>query len=478
MRIIDKDIAIIGAGPGGYTAAIRAAQLGAKVVLIEKDEVGGNCLNRGCIPTKTLYRTAEILNTLGKAEQFGIRVEAYKADAEIIQRRKEEVVNQLCTGVKQLLKANSVELLKGKAKFVDSHRVEVLKADGSQEYVSARNFIIAVGSRPLIPHIEGAAAKGIWLSDDILNFRSIPKSLTVIGGGVIGMEFAAIFNAFNTKVTVLEYMPNLLPMIDGELTKRLTPYLKRNGIDISVSSRVTKIDEDQEGFSIYYEKGKDQKVIKAEKVLISVGRTPVIDGLNLEHIGIKYDKKGIKTDENCRTNISNIYAIGDVNGKELLAHAASHQGIRTAEHIMEFNSSEASCKETVIPYCIFVFPEVAGAGITEEQAKQQNIKYKVSKFLFGANGKALTLGEPEGIVKVISTETGEGRDKTEIIIGVHIMGHHASDLIHEGALAINNKLKVENIINTVHAHPTLSEAFSEAVMGLKAQAIHMVNKKQ
>lgn len=478
MKIIHKDIAIIGAGPGGYTAAIRAAQLGAKVVLIEKDEVGGNCLNRGCIPTKTLYRTAEILNTLGKAEQFGIKVEAYKADAEIIQRRKEEVVNQLCTGVKQLLKANSVELLKGEAKFVDSHRVEVVKADGSQEYVSARNFIIAVGSRPLIPHIGGATAKGIWFSEDILNFRSIPQSLAIIGGGVIGMEFAAIFNAFNTKVTVLEYMPNLLPMIDGELTKRLTPYLKRKGIDISVSSRVTKIDEDQEGFSIYYEKGKDQKVIKAEKVLMSVGRTPVIDGLNLEYIGIKYDKKGIKTDENCRTNISNIYAIGDVNGKELLAHAASHQGMRTAEHIMEFNSSEASCKETSIPYCIFVFPEIAGVGITEEQAKQQNIKYKVSKFLFGANGKALTLGEPEGIVKVISTEIGEGSDKTEIIIGVHIMGPHASDLIHEGALAINNKMKVEDIINTVHAHPTLSEAFSEAVMGLKAQSIHMVNKKQ
>lgn len=470
---MDRDLIVIGGGPGGYTAAIRAAQLGAKVAVIERDELGGTCLNRGCIPTKALYRTAELVNTLKNVQQYGITVDNYKTDVDIMQKRKQQIVDQLVSGVRQLMKANNVEVIKGTASFRDKNTVEVLQQDGNTMAITASNVIIATGSKSVLPPIPGADLKGVWLSDDILNFSEIPGSLAIIGGGVIGMEFAAIFNALGSKVTVVEFMPSILPAVDADLTKRLTSALKRKGIDINVSTKVTKIEKDEQGYCLYCQGKKGEMTLRAEKVLISVGRAPVTEGLNLQSIGVDYERKGIKVDENYSTNVKGIYAIGDVNGEILLAHAASHQGIGTAEHIMGF-AGHNCCSKNIVPSCIFVFPEIASVGINEEQAKEQGIDYKVSKFLFGANGKALTLGEPEGMVKVISKKADENEE--EIIIGVHIMGPHASDLIHEGALAVSSSLRPEDIINTVHAHPTLSEAFSEAVMGLKGQAIHMVNR--
>jgi dihydrolipoamide dehydrogenase len=459
---MDKDLIVIGGGPGGYVAAIRAAQLGAKVALIEKDKLGGTCLNRGCIPTKALYRNAELLNTLKHIEDFGINVGSVSIDVEKMHCRKQCVIDQLVGGVTQLLKANNVEVIKGYAKLKDKNTAAVIKEDGTTSLLSARNIIIATGSAPTIPPIEGADAEGIYTSEDILGFKSIPSSLIVIGGGVVGMELACIFNAMDTKVTVIEFMPSILGQLDSDITKRLMVSLMKKGIEINVATKVTKIEKNSEGYIVYGEGKKGEVRAEGEKLLISTGRIPCVKGLNLESIGIDFDRRGIKVDGSFETNIKGIYAIGDVNGKAMLAHAAAYQGIVTAEKITGFSSAAV---KPFIPSCVFVFPEIASVGMTEEEVKKEGLKYKVSKFMFGANGKALALGEGEGFIKVVA--------QGEKIIGVHIMGPHASDLIHEAALAITNGLTIEHIKNTVHAHPTLSEAFSEAVMGIAGEAIHM-----
>ena len=464
---MEKDIVIIGGGPGGYVAAIRAAQLGASVCVIEKEKVGGTCLNKGCIPTKTLYRNAEILENLKSIERFGIDVDHYEINPLQMQKRKQEVVDQLVGGIIKLLKANKVELIYGTAVLKDKNSICVTSEQGVNLEINTKNIIIATGSRPSIPPIPGTELKGIFTSEEMLNFKTIPKSLAIVGGGVIGMEFASIFNSLGSKVTVLEFLPNILAQVDKDLTKRLTPSLKNKGINIHTSTKVTKIEKMGEDFMIFAEGKKGEIKIRAENVLIAVGRTPNTEALNLEEVGITFDKKGIHVDKDMKTNINGIYAIGDVNGKLMLAHEASYQGVSVVEKILNINDSVSA---GIVPNCIFIFPEIASVGLTEEEAKQKEISYKTSKFMFGANGKALALGEPEGMVKVLCNEKEE-------IIGVHIMGPHASDLIHEAALAITNSMKIEEIKKTIHAHPTLSEAFFEAVMGLKGEAIHMVPKK-
>lgn len=470
---MNKDIIIIGGGPGGYVAAIRAAQLGAKVCIVEKDELGGTCLNRGCIPTKALYRNAEILNLLKDVNKYGICVDSYSIDVDKIQQRKQYIVEQLVGGISQLIKANNIELVKGKAVLKDKNTVAVSLDYGTIKEITASNIIIATGAKPTIPTILGNEIEGVFTSDTILDFKTIPKSLTIIGAGVIGLEFACIFNALATNTTVIEYMSDILPMVDSDITKRLVTSLKKKGIKISTSTQVKKIEKVEDEYIVYCKGKKGEIKINSEYVLLATGRTPIVEGLNLEGLNCYFDKTGIKVDKNYETNIKNIYAVGDVTGKVMLAHAASHQGIIAAEHIMGLDRVD---KSEVVSNCIFTFPEIASVGITEEEAKQRGLSYKVSKFLFTANGKALTLGESEGMVKVISTVSK--RPGEEMLLGAHIMGPHASDLIQEAVLAINNKLKVEDIIRTIHAHPTLSEAFSEAVMGIKGEGIHMVNIKK
>jgi dihydrolipoamide dehydrogenase len=464
------DIVIIGGGPGGYVAAIRGAQLGAKVCLIEKEKLGGTCLNCGCIPTKALYKNAEILSTLKHIDEFGINVENYNIDVEKIHTRKQAVIDQLVNGIAQLVKANNITLVSGSANLQDKNSVEIVGENGEKSLVTGKNIIIASGSEPLVPPIEGANLEGIYTSTELLNFEKVPESLVVIGGGVIGMEFACIFNAMGTKITIMEFLPSILATVDSDLTKRLTPSLKKRGMDINTSTAVTKIEKTENGYIVYGNSKKGEIKVEAEKVLVAIGRKPVTDGLNLESIGIEFDRKGVKVDENYETNIKGIYAIGDVNGKLMLAHAASHQGEVVAEAIM---GQHAKHNEN-IPGCIFIFPEISSVGITEDEAKLKGINYKTSKFLFGANGKALTLGEPEGMVKVIT----ENKEDKDIIVGVHIMGAHASDLIHEGVLAVSNEMDIDSIIHTVHAHPTLAEAFHEASCGIKNKAIHMVPSKK
>lgn len=462
---MDRDMVIIGGGPGGYVSAIRAAQLGAKVTVVEQRELGGTCLNRGCIPTKALFRNAEIIHTLQRAHEFGVKVGAYELDIEQIHTRKQQVVDSLVGGVAQLLKANGVEVLRGRGEIRDPHTVVVTADDGSQQEIFARNIVIATGSDAFIPPIPGADLPGVITSDEILNFKSIPKRLAIIGGGVIGMEFAGIFNALGSEVTVVEFLPSILARVDSDLTKRLTISMKKRGMQIHTGTKVTAITQCETGLVVQAEGKKGSVAFEVDSVLVSVGRAPRLEGLNLAAVGVAHDRKGIKVDGQFMTNVPGIYAIGDVIGGAMLAHVASHQGKAVAESVMGLTAS--STKHEVVPACIFVSPEISTVGLTEEEAKEQGIAYKVSKFMFGANGKALSLGEPEGLVKVIAT----AEDST--LLGVHIMGPHASDLIHEGTLALSQGLKAKDISSAIHAHPTLAEAFDEAVAGLDSEAIHM-----
>lgn len=468
MGNYDFDIVIIGGGPGGYVAAIRAAQLNAKVCLVERHRMGGTCLNTGCIPTKALYRSAEVYQLVKNSEEFGIVNSETAINWERVQDRKTKVVNQLVSGIDQLMKANGITVIKGEAKLIGANELSVVKDDTETVIVSARNIMVATGSKSAVLPVDGADLPGVIDSAALLNIDHIPQKLAVIGGGVIGMEFAAVFNAFGSEVTVIEFLPSILAQLDSDISKRLVPMLKKKGIGILTSSKVMKIEKALNRLSLAVSTAKGDIQVEADQVLMAVGRQPAIDGLSLETAGVDHDGRGIKTNRFGQTNIPNIYAIGDVTGGVMLAHTASHQGIIAAEHMMGLDPGHGM--ET-IPGCVFAFPEIAFAGVTEDEAKERGISHQTGKFMFGANGKALTLGEGEGFIKVIS-------DESDTLIGVHILGPHASDLIQEGVLAIGMKIQVEDIIGTIHAHPTLSETFAEAVMDLKGTAIHCAPSKK
>ena len=461
-----KDIVIIGGGPGGYEAAIRGAQLGAKVVLIEKDEIGGTCLNRGCIPTKALYRNAEIINNIKDAHKFGIDVSSYNLNVDKIQERKQGIVKNLVDGIYHLLKANDIEFIKGYGKIIDNTTVQVETEDGIIE-IKTKNIILATGSKPASIPIEGIDLEGIYTSREMLDFKEIPEKLLVIGGGVVGIEFANIFNSFGSEVTVLDALPNIINSVDTDISKRLAMYLKKKDIKINTKVMVKKIEKTNDKYMVTAQGKKGDSVYEADRVLVSVGRIPNISNLGLEEAGIKYNKSGIEVDDKYMTSLENVYAIGDVNGKLMLAHVASHQGIEVVERLMGYSPT---INQNIVPSCVFVFPEVATVGKTEKQLKEENIEYNSNKFMFAANGKALALGEGDGFIKVIEADNK--------IVGVHILGPHASDLIHEAAIIVSNSMRVKDVTSTIHAHPTLAEAFVEAVLGLHNEAIHQVPKKK
>lgn len=465
---MQKRIVVIGGGPGGYVAAIRGAQLGAKVTLIERHKIGGTCLNYGCIPTKTLYKNAELLHTLKHIEDFGIKVDHYSIDVDKIQSRKDEVVHTLVSGIEQVVKANGVEIIDGSASFIDAKTLKVVKADSETIEVSGDDIIIATGSTSAVPPFEGVNLPGVVTSKELLEFKSIPEKLVIIGGGVISMEFAGIFAALGSEVSVVIRSDKFLREVDSEITKRFGAMLKKKGIELNKSVENMKIVQTESGLKVTGDNKKGPVEFPADTVLLSTGRVPVYKDLNLDAAGVEVTKKGIAVDHHTfKTNVDNVYAIGDVNGIIMLAHAASHQGIAAVESIMGI---EHKGNHDAIPNCIFVFPEIAGVGITEDEANEKGIEIKKSKFMFGANGKALSIGEPDGFIKVIS-------DMNDVVLGVHIMGPHASDLIAEGTLAVANRMTVDQIANTVHAHPTLAESFAEATLGLRGEAIHMAPPK-
>jgi len=468
---LTKRIAVIGAGPGGYEAAIRGAQLGAKVYLIENDRIGGTCLNRGCIPTKTYFRNAEIMNSLKRSKEFGITVGDYALDGKAMKERKNNVVNQLVKGIEQLISSYSnIELIYGKGRLKDSKTVVIEMKDGDTREICVDNIIIATGSKASMTETKGVDLEGVITSDDLLEMEEIPESLIVIGGGVIGLEFASIYQELGSKVTLLA--SRILKDIDKELTRRLPLYFKKHGMEVYVDIRAKEIvkEGDKLKVSARYKKKDAEIEVMGDKVLIASGRGPVTEGLNLDAVGIEYSEKGIKVDNNFETTVKGIYAIGDVNSTGVqLAHVASNQGIYVMEKIMGL---EPDINFDIVPNCVFSFPEVAYVGLTEDMIKKKGIEYNASKFLFAANGKALSLGEEEGFVKVFSTKDNDR------ILGITIVGPHANDLIHEGALAMANGLGVDSIARTIHAHPTLSEAFMEAIHGLEDRAIHIAPKRR
>lgn len=466
-----KSIAVIGAGPGGYEAAIRGAQLGAKVYLIENDRIGGTCLNRGCIPTKTYFRNAEIMNSLRRSREFGITVGDYYLDGKALKERKDNVVNQLVKGIEQLISSyGNIELIYGNGSLKDNKTVIVEMKDGGIREISVDNIVIATGSKATMTETKGVDLEGVITSDDLLEMEEIPESLIVIGGGVIGLEFASIYQELGSRVTLLA--SRILKDIDKELTKRLPLYFRKHGMEVYVDIRAKEIVKEGDKLKVIarYKKKDGEIEVTGDKVLIASGRGPVTEGLNLDGVGIEYSEKGIKVDDNFETTVKGIYAIGDVNSVGIqLAHVASNQGIYVMERIMGL---DPDINFNIIPNCVFSFPEVAYVGLTEEMIKEKGIEYNVSKFLFAANGKALSMGEEEGFVKVFSTKDNNN------ILGITIVGPHANDLIHEGALAMANGLGVESIARTIHAHPTLSEAFMEAIHGLENKAIHIAPKRR
>lgn len=463
-----KNILIIGGGPAGYVGAIRGAQLGAKVTLIEKDAVGGTCLNRGCIPTKALFKNAEILHTLKKIDDFGITIDQYSIDFKKIMARKDEVVDKLVSGVEKLLKDYSIKVIKGEASFVDSKTITVKTAEGEQ-ILTSDAIIIATGSVPSKPQVPGYDLDRVITSDELLEMTTLPKSLAIAGSGVIGIEFASIFNALGTDVTVIS--STLLKRVDGEIQKRLPSILKRQGLSILKNSRVKSIESEGDILKIIAtdkKKGTEHHV-QAEYLLMATGRHANFDTLKLDQAGVKFQPNGISVDESFRTNIDHIYAVGDVIGGMMLAHVASREAIDAVEAIM---GKKPDTNYQVVPDCVFIHPEVSSVGMTEEIAKEKGYDYKTSKFLFAANGKSLSMGNTDGFIKVIAEAN------TNKILGVHIMGPHASDLIHEATLAINHAMNVHDIAKTIHAHPTLAEAFAESTEGIIDMAVHLSPKKK
>lgn len=470
---MQKHILIIGGGPGGYTAAIRAAQLGAKVTLVEQDQVGGTCLNRGCIPTKALYRSAEAARTLREAAHLGLKAVETVVDGQALKQRCDTVVTQLRSGIEKLVADNGITLLRGHAAFENAGSVSVALTDGTAVSVTADAIVIATGSKPSALGIPGEDLPGVMTSDDLLALDSVPESMVVLGGGVISVEFATIYAAFGTRVSILIRKPVVLRKMDADIAKRFSTSLKKKGVELCANAAIRSIERNEAGGLRVLADGKNGEVaLEAETVLMALGRDPNTDGLCLEKAGVLTRGGAVLVDGDLQTNVPGIYAIGDVLGGIMLAHWAAHQGVEAVERILGHHAADPHPGPVVVPDCTFTFPEIASAGLSEEEAREVHGEaVRTSRFLFAANGKALALGETEGFVKVVAD--GEGK-----LLGVHIMGPHASDLIHEGVLALRAGMKATDFRTVIHAHPTLSEAFHEAVLGLENEAIHLSPPKR
>lgn len=459
---IRPDIAIIGAGPGGYVAALRAAQLGAKVVLVEKDKLGGVCLNWGCIPTKTLLRTAEVLKLAQEAAEYGVMVDNVKLDWAVAQKRKEGVVRRLTGGVKFLLEKAGVQMLFGTARFISPTALEVTGAS-SQERIEAKDYVIATGSRPASLPIPGLEGPGVLNSDEALALDSLPESLLVIGAGPIGVEFATLFRACGVQVALVELLPRVLPALDGDLGAEVERALKKAKVAVHTGSQVSRVEAKNGKYAVTIQSAERQTTVEVNRILVAVGRRPNVEGLGLEMLGVQLEKSGIRVNESMRTNVPHVYAVGDVTGGMLLAHVAMHQGVVAVENAMGL---QRTMNYAAVPSCVFSSPEVASVGLSEEQARQQGYDVMVGKFPFRGNGKALAQGEYEGLVKIVA------ENKYGQVLGVHIVGPHASDLIQEGTLALTLEATLDEFEVTIHPHPTLSEAVAEAALAAKGRALH------
>lgn len=454
-------IIIIGAGPGGYETALLAAKRGVEVTLIEAGPVGGTCLNEGCIPTKSFCKNAEVLEGLAEADEYGLSGLSYSFDFNKVVERKNNVVEQLRAGVEGLLANKLITLVRGKASFKDAHTVIV----DAQEYVGDY-IIIATGSVSASLPIPGADLPGILSSKEILDIHEVPERLCVIGGGVIGLEFASIFHSFGSEVTVLEYCKDILPRFDTDLAKRLRQSLVKKGININTQAQVQSISVEGEEYVVSFSrKGKEESVV-SDKVLMAVGRRANVASLNLEDAGVEFSPRGVVVNEVMQTNVPHIYAIGDINGKMMLAHAATFQGIVALDHIMGIDND---IDLTVMPAAVFTSPEAASVGMTEDECKEAGIPVKCLKSFFRANGKAVTMGETDGFCKlVVAADPKEGQTslyESGRLLGCHMYGPHSSDIIQEACALISRKAYLKDLQGIIHTHPTLTEVLQSAVHG-------------
>jgi len=449
------DIAIIGAGPGGYVAAIRASQLGAKVVLIEKDHPGGTCLNRGCIPSKSIIASADKFEELKKLSKFGIDAEIKGFDYSKIFERKNTIVEKMRKSLNQLLKSNYIDIIFGKAEIINKNSLKVISQD-SQNTIEFKNLIIATGSKPA--SIKGLEPdhKFILDSDDILNLPELPESVLIVGSGAIGIEWARILSNLGKKVYVTEIAPNLSPLSDISVSERIERIFKRRRIEYFTSTTIESIQDKNVKLS-------NGKEITPDIIFIAAGRTPVIDDLGIENAGVETGAKFINTNSNLQTNIENIYAIGDITGHMQLAHVASHQGIAVVEYIL--HNKPVNIDYKTVPSIIYGNPEIASVGWTEQELQKIGIEYKTSIFPMSALGKSTVDDEIEGFIKVIANDSE--------ILGAHIIGAEASSLIHIFATSIKSKIHPDNLKNLIFAHPAYAEAVHESMLGLDKMFIHL-----
>ncbi|WP_066176414.1 dihydrolipoyl dehydrogenase [Bacillus marinisedimentorum] len=461
---IELDTLVVGAGPGGYVAAIRAAQLGQKVAIVDKGTLGGVCLNVGCIPSKALINAGHRYESAVHSEDIGIKAENVTVDFSKVQEWKQSVVKKLTGGVEGLLKGNKVEILSGEAYFVDKNTVRIMDEKNSQTY-TFNNVIIATGSRPIeLPNFK--YSKRVIDSTGALNLKEVPKRMIVIGGGYIGTELGTAYANFGTEVVILEGAKEILSGFEKQMSSLVKRRLKKKGVKIHTEAMAQGVEETEEGVKVTAEIKGETQTFEADYVLVTVGRTPNTDEIGLEQIGVEMTDRGvIKIDEQCRTNIDNIFAIGDIVEGPPLAHKASYEGKIAAEAI----SGEKSVIDyQAIPAVVFSDPELATVGLSEKEAEEQGMEVTASKFPFGANGRALSLNDADGFMKLIT------RKEDGLIVGAQIAGPNASDMIAELGLAIEAGMTAEDIALTIHAHPTLGEITMEAAEVALGSPIHIV----
>ncbi len=457
-------LTIIGAGPGGYVAAIRAAQKGAQVTVVEDDEVGGTCLNRGCIPTKTLIASVEALEHARKASEFGIEISGEVGySLAKIRERTNKVVSTQVKGVRALFKSWGITLIIGRASLLSPDVVRAVQKDGATQDIKSDKIIIATGSKPARMPLFPFDGEAVLTSDDAVQMKSVPRSLLIVGAGVIGCEFAFIYRTLGAEVTMVEILPRALSTEDEEISDIIERELKKAKIKLLANSKIKNLEKTSEGLML--SELADGREIKTEKILVSIGRSMNTENIGLEAMGVHTGKRGeIVVNERMETNVPGVYAIGDVAGAMMLAHVASRQGLVAVENAL---GGDARMDYTVVPAGIFTMPEVGSVGLREKQAVENGIKVNVGRFPYRGLGKAHAMGEIVGMVKVISDQ------KTDKVLGVHICGAHATDMIHEGALAIRMGATARELGSLVHAHPTLSEAVMEATEDVHGMAIHI-----
>ncbi|WP_099188594.1 dihydrolipoyl dehydrogenase [Tepidibacter mesophilus] len=457
-------IAVIGGGPGGYVAAIKASMMGADVTLIEKRRVGGTCLNVGCIPTKALLACSEMLMNVRESKSYGINIDGtINADFESMMNRKDKIVEQLVKGIEFLFEKKGVKLVNGFGKLISKNEIEVSKEDGSKEVIKADKIILATGSVPIVPPMFPYDGEKVITSDEALNLKELPKSMLIVGGGVIGCEFGQFFRTLGTEVSIVEMNDQVLPFEDKDVAKQLQRSFKKDKIKLLTDKKIQNCNIEDGKVVANLDNGKS---VEADIMLVSVGRKPYLENLGIQELGIEIERGKIVVDEKMQTNIDGIYAIGDIVDSPFLAHVASKEGMIAVQNAL---GKDKKIDYTAIPRCVYTEPEVAGVGLTEKQLEEKGIQYKTGKFEFRGLGKAQAIGKFQGFIKVLA-------DSEDKIVGASIIGPHATDLLTELTLAVSLGLTVEQVGDAIHPHPTLSEGLMEALHDVHGECVHSVTK--